>query len=75
MFKQRKTMSKTFFIKKKKLNELNDLSKEIHSNISIIKMFCKSFEDVDEFYKVLPLINSTCKLSDKLYAQLINILN
>jgi hypothetical protein len=66
-------MRKTYFIKNKKFQKIYETSKELHGNISIIKMFCKAFEDVDDFYQVLPLINHTYAISDKLYSQLIDI--
>ena len=64
-------MSKTSFIKKKHFETMHNISKEIHGNISIIQMFCKAYEDVGDFYQILPLIERTWNLSDKLYAQLI----
>ena len=66
-------MQKTYFLKNKKLDELHAMAKELHGNISIIKMFCACFEDVDDFYQILPIINHTYNISDKLYSKLIDI--
>ncbi len=35
--------------------------------------FCEYYKDVDEFYKIIPIIKLTNRLSDKLYAEFINM--
>ena len=60
-------------ISKKNFNYMYRMSQEIYGNISIIKSFCNGYKDVDDFYKILPLIKYTDKLSDKLYSEFINM--
>lgn len=51
---------------------LYKLSQEIQGNMSLIEMFCKKFEEIEDFYKIVPLLNRTKKLSDELYNEFIN---
>ena len=67
-------MKKPLYINKKKYFELNNLAKENYGNISIIKMFCRKFEDIDDFYKIIPIVERTNRIADKLYAEFINML-
>ena len=46
-------------------------AQEIYGNLKIIKMFCKEYQDVDEFYAIMPLINYTTCTADKLYVKFI----
>ena len=66
-------MKNFLYINNKKYVELNNLAKENYGNISIIKMFCHEFEDIDDFYKIIPIINLTNQIADKLYAEFINM--
>lgn len=66
-------MKKVYFIKKQNFYNLYNLAKNIHCYNSIVKNFCESYEDVDDFYKILPMINQAQIFSDKLYAEFINL--
>ena len=65
-------MKKTYFIKKKIFEKLYEYSEEVYGNISLIKMFCERNQDTDEFYKIIPILKTTYRLSDELYAYFIN---
>ena len=58
---------KCYYMNKVKFYDLYNMAQEIHGNISIIKNFCSDFKDIDDFYKIIPLLKNTEKLSDKLY--------
>ena len=69
----RQEIEMKLYMNKKKYIELNNLAQENYGNISIIKMFCKKFHDIDDFYKITPIIERTNKIADKLYAEFINM--
>lgn len=60
-------------IKSKVIDDLYDKAEELQGNISLIRMFCEQYYDVDEFYKIKALIKHTDELSDRLYLDLINL--
>ena len=66
-------MKKGYFIKKKEFENLYNLSKELHAYNSLIEMYCKAYENTDDFYKIIPVITSAVKKSDKLHALFINM--
>lgn len=66
---------KNYLVRENLFKEMYNISKEIYGNTAIIRMFCDAYEDVDEFYQILPLIKHTWKLSDKLHARFIKINN
>lgn len=57
----------------KNFNNMYKMSQEIRGNIFIIENFCKTYQHVDDFYMIMPLIKYTNNLSDKLYNEFINI--
>ena len=48
---------------------------EIYCNINLLKLFCKEYSDTEDIYKIIPLVNYTYKISDILYAEIINLEN
>ena len=66
--------SKKYIIKPKDFNRIYYMSQEIQGNVSIIENFCKNYEDIDDFYKIIPLIKYTSKVSEKLYCEFINMI-
>ena len=60
-------------INSKTIDDLYNKAEEIYANISIIKMLCEQYYDVDDFYKIKGLINRTETISDILYLDLINL--
>lgn len=46
----------TYNIKKKDFEKLYSMIQEVYGNMYFINLFCSEYEDVDEFYKVVPLI-------------------
>ncbi len=64
---------KAYHIKKNDFERLYSMVQEVYGNMYFINLFCREYEDVDEFYKVVPLIRNTYKLVDKVYSELINI--
>lgn len=60
-------------VNQQKLDELLEYSKDIYSNISLIKMFCEQKKEVDDFYQILPILKMTQNMSDILYAEMINL--
>ena len=66
-------LKRRYIIKNKKFKELYKYAKEIHGNVSLINMFCSKYEHFEDFYKIIPIIKHTYKLTDNLYANFINI--
>ena len=63
----------SYVINEEVFTKLYDKSKELYANISIIKTFCDKYKDMDEFNKIIPLIDYTYKTSDILFTKIINI--
>lgn len=62
-----------YSINEEEFNDIYNRAEEIHANITLIRLFCKQYYDVDEMYKLKPIIEYTYKTSDILYANLIDI--
>lgn len=66
-------MKKVYKISYEKVHDMYLKIEEIYSNISLIKLFCKEYYEVEDIYKIKSIIDYTYKTSDQLYADLINI--
>ncbi len=55
------------------IDTLYNNAEEVFGNISLIKMFCENYYEIDDFYKLKPLIKYTERVSDSLFAQLLEI--
>ena len=53
--------------------KIYEMVQEIHGNISIIKNFCKDFQTIDEFYKIMPLMDYTLRKTDILFCKFIEL--
>ena len=63
---------KDYIFSKDDFDKMYEQAKEIYGNLKIIKMFCKEYQDVDEFHAIIPLINYTTCTADKLYVKFID---
>lgn len=59
-------------ITKEEFEDLYNMAQEIHGNICVIKKFCEDYKDIDDFYKIMPLINYSVQKSDTMFSCLIN---
>ena len=55
------------------ITSLYDKAEEIHANVSLLKLFCSEYYDVEDMYKIKPILNYTYRTSDMLYAELIDL--
>ena len=62
-----------FYLNEDKVNDLYKKAEEIFANIALIKMFCYKYKAVDDFFKVIPILNNTYEISDLLYTDLCEI--
>jgi len=60
-------------LKSDTIDDLYNKAEEIRGNISLIKMFCERYYNVDDFFKIKALIKNTDNLSSILYTDLINL--
>ena len=60
-------------IKSEKIDELYNLAEEVFGNISLIKAFCENYYEEDDFYKLKHILRRTYKVSDTLYAEILDI--
>lgn len=57
---------------KREFEDLYYSAQEIQGNLCIIKKFCDDFADIDDFYKIIPLMNYTIKRADAMFSVFIN---
>ena len=62
-------------IKSKRVNDWYKKSEEIYGNICLIQMFCNEYKEVDDFYKILQILQYTKRVADILYADLLGVVN
>lgn len=64
---------KSFSLSENQITSLYDKAEEIHANVSLLKLFCSEYYDVEDMYKIKPILNYTYRTSDMLYAELIDL--
>ena len=47
-------------------------SERIFYMLSLLKNYCEDYDDIYEIETIIPAIEHTCKLADKLYSYFIN---
>ncbi|MBR6127954.1 hypothetical protein IKQ21_09745 [bacterium] len=66
-------MKDLYAIKSEKIVHWYEKAEEIEANLCLMLIFCQKYSDVDDFYKLLPILKHTYKIADSFYADLIEI--
>ena len=64
-------MDKNYVFSKDEFDKMYEQAQEIYGNLTIIRKFCREYQNIDEFYAIIPLINYTIGTADKLYLKFI----
>lgn len=60
-------------LKEEQINIIHNMAEEIYANISLLKIFCKEYYENEDIFKIKYVIEQTHKISDMLYANLIEL--
>ena len=63
----------SYVIKSEEFNSFYRLIELVHGHISIVRMFCREYEDMENFYKIIPILDNAVKKSGLLYAEFTNL--